>query len=66
MEPRHKVRQLVEGHQRAAAFLALAVAMVLVVLVASRDVAMQPGQRAMVVASTVAVAGLSVWIVTWE
>jgi hypothetical protein len=60
------LQDLIKTYPRWAAFAALAVAMVTVLLVASRDVALEPTQRLTLVVSTVALAGLSVWIIHWE
>ena len=56
----------VREHPKLAAFAGLAAAMVLVVLFASRDVGLEPGQRLTLGATTVLLAGLSVWIINWE
>ncbi|MBI2887668.1 MAG: hypothetical protein HYY02_10725 [Chloroflexi bacterium] len=61
-----RVKDFVRAHPQLAAFGGLAVAMVAVLLVAARDVALEPGQRATLIASTVALAGLCVWIINWE
>jgi hypothetical protein len=44
----------------------MAAAMVLVALVAARDAPLDLGQRLALVASTVLLAGLCVWIVNWD
>ncbi len=56
----------VRNHPRWVWFVALAVVMVGILLVASRDVVLEPMQRGTLVASTVLLAGLSVWIIHWE
>lgn len=60
------LQEFVRAHPRWTAFALLAVAMVAVLLVASRDVALEPAQRATLIISTVALAALSVWIIHWE
>ncbi len=60
------LRSLVQTHPQLAMFVALAVAMVAALLFASRDVALEPGQRATLVMSTIFLAGLCVWIIHWE
>ena len=40
--------------------------MVAILLVAARDVALEPGQRLTLVVSTVLLAAASVWIINWE
>lgn len=44
----------------------LALCMVAILLVSSRDVALLPSQRFWLVAATVGLAGLCVWIISWE
>ena len=60
------LRAFLKAHPQLAAFLGLAAAMVAVLLVASKDAALDPGQRATLVVSTVVLAALCVWIVNWE
>lgn len=59
-------QDLLRAHPRLSSFVGLAVAMVAILLLASRDVALEPGQRLTLVASTIVLAGLSVWIIHWE
>ena len=59
-------RNFVTGHPQIIAFLGLAMAMVAVLLVAAKDVVLEPGQRGTLIASTVVLAGLCVWIINWE
>ena len=60
------LRDFMRTHPRLTAFFGLAVAMVAALLLASRDVALEPGQRITLVVSTVVLAGLCVWIINWE
>lgn len=60
------IQEFMRAHPRWTAFAFLAVAMVAVLLVASRDVALEPTQRATLVLSTIGLAALSVWIIHWE
>ena len=53
-------------HPQASAFVGLALAMVLVVMLASKDVGLEGGQQLTLAASTVLLAGLCVWIINWE
>jgi hypothetical protein len=53
-------------HPHLAAFVALAVAMQVVLFSATREVGLTPLQYGFVALATVALAGLCVWIVTWE
>jgi hypothetical protein len=60
------LRQLMQGHPQLTAWVALAVGMVAVLLVAVREVALLPTQLAVLVVSTIILAGLCVWIIHWE
>lgn len=60
------LRDFARAHPQLAAFIGLAVAMVTVVLIAAKDVTLGPGQRATLVISTIVLAGLCVWIISWE
>lgn len=53
-------------HPQISAFAGLALAMVVVVMLASKDVGLEPGQRFTLAASTVLLAGLCVWIINWD
>lgn len=60
------LRQLVQGHPQLTAWLALAAGMVVVLLVAVREVPLLPSQLAVLIISTIILAGLCVWIIHWE
>ena len=60
------VRRLLERHPMVAAWIALTVGMVALLLYASRDVDLLPMQLLALVIATVGLAGACVWIVTWE
>jgi len=60
------LREFVSRHPRLMAWLALAAAMVGMLLWAAKDVGLLPGQLAFLVISTIALAGLCVWIIGWE
>ncbi|MCS6835937.1 MAG: hypothetical protein NZ750_07965 [Anaerolineae bacterium] len=53
-------------HPRLAAWIVLSLGMVTILLVEARDVGLLPGQWFALIAATVGVAGLCVWIVSWE
>lgn len=53
-------------HPYLAAFVALAVAMQVVLYSATREVGLAPLQYGFIALATVALAGLCVWIVRWE
>lgn len=60
------VRTFLAGHPYLAPFVILALAMQVVLYSVTRDVALAPTQYAFIALATVALAGLCVWIVTWE
>ena len=60
------LRRIVRDRPLLVAWVALAVAMVIMVLFAARDVGFQAGQLAALVIATVALAGACVWIVSWR
>ncbi len=49
-----------------AAWVALSIGMVAILLYASKDVGLLPGQLGALVVATIALAGACVWIVSWE
>ncbi len=53
-------------HPLLVSWLLLGAGMVAILLVASRDVSLLPLQRFWLVAATVGLAGLCVWIISWE
>lgn len=61
-----RLKEFLQAHPRLAQWALLAVAMVLVVLWASRNVDLLPTQRLAIVAATMGLAGLCVWIIHWE
>lgn len=48
------------------AWIMLAIGMVAILLWASKDVGLLPGQLAALVAATILLAGACVWIISWE
>ena len=60
------MREFVKRHPQLVAWLALSVGMVAILLYMAKDVQLEPTQRAALVASTIGVAGLCVWIIGWE
>jgi hypothetical protein len=60
------LRNALQGHPHLTAWAVLAAGMVVVLLAALRDVLLQPGQVGVLIASTIGVAGLCVWIIGWE
>lgn len=53
-------------HPRLAAWIVLAVGMALLVVNEAREVGLQPSQWVALLVATVLVAGLCVWIISWE
>lgn len=53
-------------HPRLAAWIVLAVGMVALLVNEARDVGLQPSQWIALVVATVLVAGLCIWIISWE
>lgn len=56
----------VEAHPRLAAWFVLAAGMVVLLVIEARDVGLLPGQWAALIIATVMVAGVCIWIITWE
>ena len=55
-----------KNNPRLCAWLALGLGMVAIITYEARDVGLLPGQWAALIIATVAVAGLCVWIISWE
>jgi hypothetical protein len=53
-------------HPRISAWIGLAIAMVLILLWAAKDVGLLPTQLLALVIATIVLAGLCVWIIGWE
>jgi drug/metabolite transporter (DMT)-like permease len=62
----HHIKTFFQMHPRLLAWLVLALPMLVVMLLASRDVPLQPLQRLALAGVTVLLAGACVWIVYWE
>ena len=60
------MRKLWNNHPSLVSWAALALGMVVIVIIAARNVGFQPGQWAAIILATIALAGLCVWIVGWE
>jgi hypothetical protein len=60
------LQTLYNKHPNLILWAALAVGMVVVLLVAARNVGFTAPQWAALMAATVALAGLCVWIISWE
>lgn len=53
-------------HPRIAAWVVLSAGMVILLAIEARDVGLEPGQWVALMLATVFVAGLCIWIVSWE
>jgi hypothetical protein len=60
------VKGVVTRHPRLAAWIALAIGMVIILVIAARDVGLLPGQWAALILTTIILAGLCVWIIYLE
>ena len=60
------IRKAWDSHPNLVSWLLLAIGMVIIVLVAARNVGFEPGQWAALILATIALAGMCVWIVSWE
>ncbi|MCL4247031.1 MAG: hypothetical protein KJ065_02645 [Anaerolineae bacterium] len=53
-------------HPRLAAWIVLSVGMIVLLVIEARDVGLLPGQWIALIAACVVVAGLCIWIISWE
>jgi len=60
------LKQFVNQHPRLTAWIALAIGMVAILVWSARDVGLLAGQWAALIVATVGLAGLCVWIISWE
>lgn len=60
------IRRFLSQHPRLTAWLVLAVGMVIMLLLAAKDVGLLPRQLAALVVTTILLAGACVWIIGWE
>jgi hypothetical protein len=61
-----RLGKLWEAHPNLLSWLLLAIGMVLIVVIAARDVGFKPAQWAALIGATIGLAGLCVWIISWE
>ena len=61
-----QLRKLWHDHPNLVSWLILAVGMVVIVVIAARNVGFTPSQWAALIAATIGLAGLCVWIISWE
>lgn len=55
-----------QRHPNLVAWFVLALGMVIILVLAAAKVGFQPGQWAALIAATIALAGVCVWIISWE
>lgn len=60
------LKNWVGRHPRIAAWIALAIGMVLILVWSAKDVGLLPTQMIALVVATILLAGLCVWIIGWE
>jgi len=60
------IRKAWNTHPNLISWLVLAIGMVVIVLIAARNVGFNAGQWAALILATIGLAGLCVWIVSWE
>jgi hypothetical protein len=60
------MRKLWNNHPNLVSWAVLAIGMVIIVVFSARNVGFQPPQWAAIIVATVLLAGLCVWIVSWE
>jgi hypothetical protein len=60
------LRNLWDKHSNLLSWLILAVGMVIIVVIAARDVGFEARQWAAIIGATILLAGLCVWIISWE
>ena len=61
-----KLRGWASAHPKLTAWIALAIGMVIVLVIAARDVGLLWNQWLFLVLATIGLAGLCVWIISWE
>jgi hypothetical protein len=61
-----QLRRLWDTHPNLVSWLLLAVGMVVIVVFAAREVGFKPSQWAALIGATIGLAGLCVWIISWE
>ena len=60
------IRKAWNTHPNLISWLVLAIGMVVIVLIAARNVGFNASQWAALILATIGLAGLCVWIVSWE
>lgn len=60
------LKRLWDQHPNLVSWFILALGMIIILIWAARDVGFTPGQWAALIGATILLAGLSVWIISWE
>jgi hypothetical protein len=60
------IKSFAERHPKIAAWIGLAIGMVIILLWSAKDVGLLPTQLLALVVATILLAGLCVWIIGWE
>jgi len=60
------VKNWLARHPRLTMWAVLAVGMVVILIWSARDVGLLPGQWAALIVATILLAGLCVWIISWD
>ncbi|MFQ6001579.1 MAG: hypothetical protein ACE5LG_07910 [Anaerolineae bacterium] len=60
------LKEFVTRYPRLSAWIALAIGMVIMLVIAARNVGLLPGQWAALIVTTIILAGLCVWIIYLE
>jgi len=61
-----RLKAFAAKHPRLAAWIALAAGMVIILIIAARDVGLLWNQWVFLILATIGLAGLCVWIISWE
>jgi hypothetical protein len=62
----NNIRRFYDSHPNLTSWFVLAIGMVAIVVWSARNVGFLPGQWVALVIATVILAGLCVWIISWE
>jgi uncharacterized membrane protein YfcA len=62
----NNLRRFYNEHPNLASWIVLAIGMVIIVVLSARNVGFLPGQWLALILATVLLAGLCVWIISWE
>lgn len=60
------LKEFITRHPRLSAWIVLAIGMVIMLVIAARNVGLLPGQLAALIVTTIILAGLCVWIIYLE